>query len=532
MSRKLLWVLAGVMAVVMTGLIFVQTYWIRNAVNIKEKQFAQLVARSMSDVSSEIETREAANLLNEFLSPHPKPDTLAGGSLYFNYHVESHSGIYSNGSKPMFNYDQQITIGQGGKTSDQKDRIRIRVQNDSMTVLVPGQTEKDSLRKDQASPGNGVNSYPGIDQQIKSKQDLIDRVMSRMFGPHRAIEDRLPPSTLKAALNNELADNGIFLDYEYAVLRSNGQVAFKSNGYHPDKDTRIFTSQLFPQDLFNQPSYLRVYFPGQKSFLLRAVGFIGFTSVLLTSIIIVIFIVTLWVIFRQKRLSEIKNDFVNNMTHELKTPISTISLASQMLSDNSIPVENKNLSHISRVIDTESKRLGYQVEKVLQMAVLDKGRLKLREKVVDVHEIITSAVNNFGLQVEKRGGYLKWDPGAEKSVVKADEVHLTNVISNLLDNAVKYCKEEPEIELSTRNENEKLVIRIKDHGIGISKEDQKRIFEKFYRVPTGNLHNVKGFGLGLSYVKKIVEIHNGNIDVRSETNKGTQFDIFLPLYEN
>lgn len=253
---------------------------------------------------------------------------------------------------------------------------------------------------------------------------------------------------------------------------------------------------------------------------------------LLTTIIIVIFIVTLWVIFRQKRLSEIKNDFVNNMTHELKTPISTISLASQMLNDKSIPVENKNLSHISRVIETESKRLGYQVEKVLQMAVLDKGRLKLREKVVDVHEIIHSAVNNFGLQVEKRGGSLTWNPDAKKSVIKADEVHLTNVISNLLDNAVKYCKEKPEIELSTRNENDKLVITIKDHGIGISKEDQKRIFEKFYRVPTGNLHNVKGFGLGLSYVKKIIEIHNGSIDVKSEPNKGTRFDIFLPLYDN
>ncbi len=220
------------------------------------------------------------------------------------------------------------------------------------------------------------------------------------------------------------------------------------------------------------------------------------------------------------------------MTHELKTPISTISLASQMLNDDSIPVANKNLSHISRVIDTESKRLGYQVEKVLQMAVLDKGKLKLREKVVDVHEIINSAVNNFSLLVKKRGGNLTWKPEAERSVIKADEVHLTNVISNLLDNALKYCKDEPEIEVSTWNEKNTLVIRIKDHGIGISKEDQKRIFEKFYRVPTGNLHNVKGFGLGLSYVKKIIEIHNGSIRLKSELQNGTRFDIFLPLYEN
>ncbi|HYW97224.1 MAG TPA: HAMP domain-containing sensor histidine kinase [Bacteroidales bacterium] len=533
MSKKLLWILAFVMAIVMTGLILVQTYWIRNAFNIKEKQFAQLVARSMSNVSSEIENREAAYMLNQFLSPQVNTDTAGSGNLYFNYHMESRrSGGFAR-NQPYFHYDQQITIqNQNRSDSVSRDNIRIRVNNDSMTVNMTGKNGEDSLdHTGNGQPGN-TRLPPDIKKRLKSKQELIDKIISKMFSPHRRIEERLSPAMLNATLDDELADNGIYLDYEYAVLRSDGAIAFKSDGYHPEKGTRIFTSQLFPQDIFNSPNYLRIYFPGQRSFLFRAVGFIGFTSVLLTMIIIAIFIFTLWVIFRQKRLSEIKNDFVNNMTHELKTPISTISLASQMLSDNSIPVANKNLSHISRVIDTESKRLGYQVEKVLQMAVLDKGRLKLREKVVDVHEIINSAVNNFSLLVKKRNGYLNWKPGAAKSVIKADEVHLTNVISNLLDNALKYCKDEPAIEISTWNQKDELVIRIEDHGIGIRKDDQKRIFEKFYRVPTGNLHNVKGFGLGLSYVKKIVEIHNGSIELKSELNKGTRFDIFLPLYEN
>ncbi len=416
MSKKLLWILAGVMAIVMTGLILVQTYWISNAFNIKERQFAQLVAGSMSNLSNEIESREAAYFLNQFLSPQAETDTAGSGGLYFNYHMESHSLLNQQNLQPDFHYDQQITIqneGPGKKMN--QDHIRINVNNDSMTVSGRSASGADTLLHAEATKPGNLTIPPGLQQKIKSRQELIDKVMSRMFGQRLKVEDRISPQQLRASLDEELADNGIFLNYEFAVLRSDGKIAFKSEGYHPQEGTRVFTSQLFPQDLFNSPNYLRIYFPEQRSFLFRAIGFIGFTSVLLTTIIIVIFVLTLWVIFRQKRLSEIKNDFVNNMTHELKTPISTISLASQMLSDNSIPVANKNLSHISRVIDTESKRLGYQVEKVLQMAVLDKGRLKLREKVLDVHEIINSAVNNFGLLVKKRDGYLNWNPAAEKS---------------------------------------------------------------------------------------------------------------------
>jgi two-component system, OmpR family, phosphate regulon sensor histidine kinase PhoR len=201
-----------------------------------------------------------------------------------------------------------------------------------------------------------------------------------------------------------------------------------------------------------------------------------------------------------------------------------------MLNDDSIPIENKNISHISRIINTESKRLGYQVEKVLQMAIFDKGKILLKEKRIDFHELILSVLNNFNLQVKKQGGSLTWHLDAEKSIVFVDEVHSANVISNLLDNAVKYCKEIPEITVSTRNEKSFIVLSVEDKGIGISKENQKRIFEKFYRVPTGNIHNVKGFGLGLSYVKKLVEIHHGHINMKSEPDKGTKFDVFLPIH--
>jgi two-component system phosphate regulon sensor histidine kinase PhoR len=256
------------------------------------------------------------------------------------------------------------------------------------------------------------------------------------------------------------------------------------------------------------------------------------TSVLITVFIMILFSFALYVIFRQKRLSEMKNDFVNNMTHELKTPISTISLASQMLSDNSIPVQQKNLHHISKVINAESKQLGYQVERVLQMAIFDQGQLKLKRKVFDIHEIIETVAQNFYLQIEKRKGELNYYPGAEESIIVGDDIHITNVLSNLLENAVKYSPGKPVIDIITSNKDRFLILTIKDNGMGISKENQKRIFDKFYRVPTGNVHNVKGFGLGLSYVKLIVEQHNGKIELKSELNKGSQFDIHLPLNED
>lgn len=255
----------------------------------------------------------------------------------------------------------------------------------------------------------------------------------------------------------------------------------------------------------------------------------GGSSLTITLFIILMFSLTLYIMFKQKRLSEMKNDFVNNMTHELKTPISTISLASQMLNDRSIPEEQKNLGQISRIIQTESKQLGYQVERVLQMAIFDHGELKLKNEAVNMHDIIETVAQNFLLQMDKRGGKLEFLPEADQAVVTGDLVHLTNVVSNLMENAMKYTTRNPEITITTLNENNSLIISVADNGMGISKEDQKRIFDKFYRVPTGNLHNVKGFGLGLSYVKLIVEEHGGNIKIKSELNRGSRFDIQLPL---
>jgi len=235
--------------------------------------------------------------------------------------------------------------------------------------------------------------------------------------------------------------------------------------------------------------------------------------------------------FKQKRLSQIKNDFVNNMTHELKTPISTISLASQMLKDDSIPMESKNIAYISGIIEDESKRLSYQVEKVLKTALLEQGHIKLKQKELDVHKIIDNVVKNFEIQVNSRNGILNKDLNAKNSILFVDEIHFTNIIFNLLDNAVKYSNGSVDITVSTKDGKNGFYLLVSDKGIGIKKQDQKKVFDQFYRVSTGNVHDVKGFGLGLSYVKKIVNAHNGEINLISEYKKGSTFEIFIPTKE-
>jgi two-component system phosphate regulon sensor histidine kinase PhoR len=250
--------------------------------------------------------------------------------------------------------------------------------------------------------------------------------------------------------------------------------------------------------------------------------------VVLVLVIIGIFGFAVYTIHTQKKISEIKNDFINNMTHEFKTPISTVALACEALQDDDVKKNEAFLKRYISIIQAENKRLGMQVEKVLQMATLDKKDFKLKLEPLDMHEVIDRALGNVNFQIEKREGIIDKQLQASHTSVIADEVHLTNIIYNLLDNANKYSPEKPKISIATKNYNGGIIVKISDNGIGMSKEVTGRIFEKFYREPTGNLHNVKGFGLGLTYVKTILDALGGSISVKSEVAKGSTFEIYLP----
>ncbi len=517
MSRKIIWILIGVMSVATIGLIIVQSYWIKNAVTVKEQQFRFLAFRTLGTVTHEIEKQEALTLVLSELRPSSYIDSItysSGFTINFNhqYFTGTHSGRHSAYSYSEHQTGRIAGINQGSLFNNIPPQINLS-NVDSIRIFsrhqnIPGPTQQ-------------------MGRTISNRAIMVDKIIDEMMSFNRCIEDRLSKSLLDSLINKEMRNAGINIDYEFAVRNQDGKFVLSSENF--EERPEMFMRRLFPNESFMFPSHLALYFPEQKSYIIQSVGFMVGSSTFLTLIILATFAFTIYIIIKQKKLSEIKTDFVNNMTHELKTPISTISLASQMLRDNSIPLKNKNFENISNVIYDESKRLGFQVEKVLQMAIFEKGKLKIKRQEIDIHDLITNVVNNFIIQVRNQNGEIVQHLHAKNPVLKIDEVHFTNIIFNLLDNAVKYSNGITHITVETRSTNNHFYIYIEDKGVGITKENQKRIFDQFYRVPTGNIHNVKGFGLGLSYVKKIVEEHDGRINIQSELRKGTRFEIALPL---
>ncbi len=327
-------------------------------------------------------------------------------------------------------------------------------------------------------------------------------------------------------LKNEFDKQNITADYEYGVYDCSDQCMMGGNYISPTKNKIPVSWGELPA-LKMDGYYFGVRFPKIEANLISQMGIWGFSSIVLV-VVIFFFAYTLFVILKQRRLSEVQKDFINNMTHEFKTPLSTIAISTRVLKDPSITQHPERLLNYATIIENESNRLKQQVERVLQMARLEKNDAGLKKETLDLHTLIQEAVKNISMLLNSKQGNIKLNLQAENSFAAVDKLHFTNVIYNLLDNAIKYTQGFPVISITTHNQNGNLSIAIKDNGIGIGVENQRKIFHRFYRVPTGNLHDVKGFGLGLNYVKLIVEAHKGKISVDSTLGNGSTFTIVLP----
>ena len=341
------------------------------------------------------------------------------------------------------------------------------------------------------------------------------------------VNNEINPNTLEFLLQTEFKRRNIIVDFEYGVFDCTSEKMVYGDYVPLQTAKEKITSKKLPSWI-NQGYYFGVQFPNREAHLLNQLGIWSFSSIVLL-IVIFFFAYSLFVILKQKRLSEIQKDFINNMTHEFKTPISTIGVSAEVLKDPNIIHQPERLLNYANIIEKENIRLKHHVERVLQMARLDKEDIELSKEAINVHQLIQDAIGNVSLLLQEKKGSITADLNASIHEIKADKLHFTNVINNLLDNAIKYCSTIPEIMIRSFNQGNKIGIEIKDNGMGILPENQKRIFQKFYRVPTGNVHDVKGFGLGLSYVKTIVKEHKGEIKLFSENGKGSTFTLFIPL---
>lgn len=502
MKKKTIWTIAVIMGVSFIVLLLLQLKYIREMAVMKKEQFDESVNRALYQAARNLELNETLRYLEDDAKKRGKLDTDPKSSAN---DETSNNGFASFELKTMKNKPSQMPKG-------------MIIRNDKNSISETSKSMKEIVK----------NRY------VYQKALLDEVVYSILYSASdKPLKERINFKMLDQDLHAELMNNGIKIPYHFTVTTQDGREVYRCPDYVDVGNEYAYTQVLFRNDPTAKLAVVRVHFPDMDSYIFSSVKFM-IPAVFFTLVLFVTFIFTIVVIFRQKKYTELKNDFINNMTHELKTPISGISLAAQMLNDTSIKKSDALINQLGGVINDESKRLRFLVEKVLQMSLFDKQNAIFKKKELDLNELIENAAHSFTLRVEHTGGKIYTDIEAIDSKIYVDETHFTNVIFNLMDNAVKYKKDDQKVDiyLKTWNDDQWLYLSIQDTGRGIKKEDLKKIFDKFYRVHTGNVHDVKGFGLGLAYVKKIVNLHSGQIHVESELGKGTKFKIQLPIIKS
>ena len=566
MSKGNITLIIVLMSLASFGLMGFQYYWVSNAVRINRERFDQNVYMALSGTVEQLEKGETSDVLLSSLMK----DSVLQESLFekiepITFNDVQQRSIYrprpsivdtmftepAPEVSPTFlrilesrGFDMSLLkelemfftymTPELASSMFTPDEMAILLEEKERQLSYLSKLESTPARRKPNSPEmiTEINISDDILDKIRRanfKIDMVERTWNELAAGQQAILERLDTLQVRELLRNHLMERGISEQFELGLVKNDGE--FLPLGPVSQGENLLqngIKAKLFPNDILGQENFLYIFFPNKNYHVIRQVWLPITSSVLFIGVIIFCFIYAIKVIIRQKALSDTKNDFINNMTHEFKTPLATVSLAVEALQDPELSTQDKFRKRYLGIIKDENKRLTAQVEKVLQAAALDKQDFKLKIEEVNLSELLESTMQHISLQVEKKGGNLTLKDRLKEPIVEGDAFHLTHIFNNLLDNAIKYTPNTPTIVLDAFEDADEIIVKIADNGIGMTKDAQKKIFDKFYRVPTGNVHDVKGFGLGLSYVKTMLEAHHGGIQVESEVGKGTTFTINIP----
>jgi two-component system, OmpR family, phosphate regulon sensor histidine kinase PhoR len=525
MNKILFRVLVFLMSISLIGIILVQVYWFKSSLDNNQEQFKFHVTQVIGNVADKLEQQEAITFyerINKYIdstgSEKVNTEFLEFG--YFERDSRTNETIIYTSSTVAEDFIVSPSF------FDRKfDSLRVKNFNATRKTEVYSGPQTDRyLGQDNLMPDMRIEKSGKLSAFDKARYEINFKDIAATY----PIQRRIDKDKLKDLLHKDLETYGVITPFEFGIYSNGLATKVKSEDFRFDKEN-TYGIPVFTDNEGNSRYQLLVSFPDKKKFLFSNLIGITLLSMVFTLIIVIAYSSALNQLIKQKKISEIKTDFINNMTHEFKTPIATINLALDAIKNPKIIENKETVQRYLQMIRDENKRMHAQVENVLRISKLDKKELDISKEPLDINDVLSDAIDHVSLILESRNGEIKSSFNASRTTVLVNDMHFTNVLVNILDNAIKYSENDPKIEISTENVNDFLILCIADNGIGMSKAVVKRIFEKFYREHTGDLHNVKGHGLGLSYVKRIIDEHNCQIFVESEKGKGSIFTIKIPL---
>ncbi|MBN1927593.1 MAG: HAMP domain-containing histidine kinase [Prolixibacteraceae bacterium] len=541
---KVTW-LVVLMAVSLAGIISLQALWMKNAMDVRNELFNRSVNESLIKAAIRIETVSDAIWVHDIVSPPAPPPVLARPFAPYGKHFRAmtHKRIAPGNDSIIIKYSAPSNYANRPNqlqviTQKSKNDNNVQIEVITLDSIITDWEEKIEHQVTLELDSIGWTAYdsvfmlqPGLSKKIGNKLQRLKYVAGKMAVESytgNAIID-IDTGMVRNVLSEELINRNIPIAFDFGIFNNDSLMVKSAEADTLKLTGSEYKAQLFPNAIFDTNNVLSIYFPSRRSFVFKTLVWPTMLSLVFCGFIMAVFGLSIYYILNQKKVSEMKTDFINNMTHEFKTPLATISVASDTIINPKVINDPAQVKHFTEVIKKENLRMNGQVETILQIARLDRKDFEFNFKVTDIHELIDKAVQAIALQVESRNGSIRIELNASNPVVTIDPEHTLNVLNNLLDNANKYSEKSPEIILKTRNSERGVWISVSDKGIGMSKQVQHKIFEKFYRETSGNIHNVKGFGLGLSYVKAVVDANHGDIKVNSEPGKGSTLEVFFPF---